>query len=324
MRRSHLIALMAACLVLASCGQRKAKPADRQEGPHTRAFPTVSAPGMMTEQGEMLDYIAMHYWDAFADTGKDWLDDSTYVAGVDRTKLEEQVGAYTTLLSMVPLSKAVAFIEGFYDKVAKLEAKDAESTAFEETVSMMRRYLYDENSPVRNEDIYGALAAKLAKSPYVAEDMRPSYEFEARTCAVNKAGSKAADFVFTDRSGREHDLHGIRAPWTLLMFTNPGCRNCGDVIRGLSGSQKIQDMVRGGILAVVNIYIDEDLDAWKEHLDDYPSSWMTGYNSTVRQDLSYNVRAIPSLYLLDKDKTVLLKDAPAERILAYIENNIEE
>ncbi len=322
MRRSVLIVL-AACLVIASCGQRKAKVADRREGPRTRAFPTVSAPGMMTEQGEILDYVAMHYWDAFtADKGK-WLDDSTHVGGVDRTKLEEQVGAYTTLLSMVPLSKAVAFIEGFYDKVAKQKARDTESTAFEETVRMMRRYLYDENSPVRNEDIYGALAAKLAKSPYVAEDMRPSYEFEARTCAVNKVGTKAADFVFTDRSGREHDLHGIRAPWTLLMFTNPGCRNCGDVIRGLNGSQKMQEMVRGGILAVVNIYIDEDLDAWREHLDDYPSSWMTGYNGTIREDLSYNVRAIPSLYLLDKDKTVLLKDAPAERILAYIEN-IEE
>ena len=33
----------------------------------------------------------------------------------------------------------------------------------------------------------------------------------------------------------------------------------------------------------------------------------------------YNVRAIPSLYLLDKDKTVILKDAVQEKLLNLIE-----
>ena len=35
-------------------------------------------------------------------------------------------------------------------------------------------------------------------------------------------------------------------------------------------------------------------------------------------DLLYNVRAIPSLYLLDRDKTVLLKDAPEDRVFAAL------
>lgn len=322
--RKSIVIFLAAVLVLASCGRRKTVEGSApQEVPQTRNFPAVSAPGMLTEQSEILDYVALHYWDGFAVADKAWLDDSTHVAGVDRTKLEEQIGSYTTILSMVPLDKAVTYIEGFYDKIARMEAKDEGSTAFEETVRMMKKYLYNENSPVRNEDIYGALAAKLAKSPYVAEDMRPSYEFEASSCAKNRVGTQAADFVFVDRSGSEHNLRGIKAPWTLLFFSNPGCTNCAEVTRGLWGSQKIQDMVRGGILAVVNIYIDEDLDAWREHLDDYPSSWMIGYNGTIREDLSYNVRAIPSLYMLDKDKTVMLKDAPAEKILTFIEN-IEE
>ena len=37
-------------------------------------------------------------------------------------------------------------------------------------------------------------------------------------------------------------------------------------------------------------------------------------------DKSYHIRAIPSMYLLDADKTVLLKDAPVERILRALEN----
>ena len=34
------------------------------------------------------------------------------------------------------------------------------------------------------------------------------------------------------------------------------------------------------------------------------------------------MKAIPTLYLLDKDKTVLLKDATAEEIEEYLQKNI--
>lgn len=322
MRRSALIS-MVLCLVLASCGNKGGKTVS--EGPATRSFPSVSAPGMLTEQSEILDYVTMHFWDGFAPEGKQWLDDSTHIAGIDRIKLEEQIGSYTTLLSMVPLGKAISCIEGFYSQAVKLEMENSASSGFEETVKLMAKYLYNENSPVRNEDIYGALAQKLATSKYIDEDLRPSYEFEARVCALNKVGTKATNIKLTDRKGQEHDLYGIKAPWTLLFFTNPGCPACAEIITGLNASQKIRNMVDGGMLKIVNAYIDDDLAAWKEHVDDYPASWLTGFDKdlVIREEMTYNVRAIPSLYMLDKDKTVLLKDAPAEKILEFIEN-IEE
>lgn len=322
MRRS-LIIIMVLGLVLTSCGNKQKKSAT--EAPSTRNFPTVSAPGVLTEQDEILDYVAMHFWDSFAADDKTWLDDSTHIAGIDRTKLEEQVGTYTTVLSMVPLGKAIASIDRFYSQIEKMEMRDDSSSAFEETVKLVAKYLYNENSPVRNEDIYGALAEKLATSPCVSDDLRPSYEFEARTCALNKVGTKATDFKMTDRNGREHNLYGVKAPWTLLFFTNPGCPACAEIITGLNASQKIRNMVDGGSLAIINVYIDDDIDAWRAHLEDYPSTWLTAHDKdySIRENLLYNVRAIPSLYMLDKDKTVMMKDAPAEKVLAFIES-IEE
>ena len=38
----------------------------------------------------------------------------------------------------------------------------------------------------------------------------------------------------------------------------------------------------------------------------------------IRTDRLYDVRAIPSLYLLDSEKTVLMKDAPTEKVLPAI------
>ena len=73
-------------------------------------------------------------------------------------------------------------------------------------------------------------------------------------------------------------------------------------------------------IAVLNVYIDEDLAAWREYEHNYPRSWYSGYDAAgiIREDLLYNVRAIPSLYLLDSDKRVVLKDAPTAKVIQLL------
>ena len=82
----------------------------------------------------------------------------------------------------------------------------------------------------------------------------------------------------------------------------------------------MEPMIASGELAVLNIYIDEDLGEWYNYMPIYPSSWYNGYDPdyAIRTDRLYDVRAIPSLYLLDSEKTVLMKDAPTEKILPAI------
>ena len=40
----------------------------------------------------------------------------------------------------------------------------------------------------------------------------------------------------------------------------------------------------------------------------------------IRQDLTYNVRGIPSLYVLNEDKDVIMKDAPTDKAVIYLQN----
>ena len=71
---------------------------------------------------------------------------------------------------------------------------------------------------------------------------------------------------------------------------------------------------------MADIFIDREVDAWKAKAATYPKNWINGYdhNFTIREDLIYNVRAIPSLYLLDSSKRVILKDAPVEQVLTFM------
>ena len=160
----------------------------------------------------------------------------------------------------------------------------------------------------------------MSSSPLVPPEKRAVYEYDAKMCSINRTGSPAADFRFMDKAGRSHTLYGIDAEYTLLFFSNPGCEACKYIIDALESDTALGSMVSSGRLAVANIYIDEDIEAWYGYQDIYPDSWYNGYDPDfiIRTDLLYNVRAIPSLYLLDRDKKVLLKDAPEDRVFAAL------
>ena len=83
---------------------------------------------------------------------------------------------------------------------------------------------------------------------------------------------------------------------------------------------KVKEYIGSGRLAVLNIYIDEDMTEWYRYMPDYPDDWYNGYdpNYIIRSEILYNVRAIPSLYLLDRDKTVLMKDVPQEKLFQWL------
>ena len=54
----------------------------------------------------------------------------------------------------------------------------------------------------------------------------------------------------------------------------------------------------------------------------YPEQWYNGFDPdfVLKGDQMYNIRAIPSLYLLDKEKNVLMKDVPPEVLFMYLKS----
>ena len=63
---------------------------------------------------------------------------------------------------------------------------------------------------------------------------------------------------------------------------------------------------------VVAVYIDNEVEVWKKA--QYPSTWLSVYAPEIdRQDL-YDIKALPTLYLLDAQKRVVVKDGMVEQI----------
>lgn len=302
-------------LVAVSCGGRNAS--RKADVAQTQPFPQVQVPAMIEDRDEAVEYAALHYFDKFADSERKGLCDSVTVASVAAGEVEQAVSSWCFLLDKLPLQTARKAASRLFHRAEACEIADTSSNVFESIVALVDRYLYDPNSPVRNEDIYQAFVQAKASSAFYSEEQKQGFAETARRCGLNQVGTRAADFRFSDRNGRTGHLYGVKAETTILFFSNPGCNACKEIIDALKSYPEMETMISSGDLAVVNVYIDEDLGEWYGYMGEYPLSWHNVYdpNLVIRNDLLYNVRAIPSLYLLNRDKTVLLKDTTAEKLL---------
>lgn len=274
----------------------------------------------MEDPQDRAEYMAQNMWNSLTDPSRTYPCDSLLVSGVRRTDVEQKFANWTQVLGMSSRPVAEKSVSRLYDRALACEKKDTSSNVFETFASLVDKYLFDPNSPLRDEDLYGAYASRLAAYEGYTEVQKEKYARDARLCALNKVGTKAADFRFADRRGKIRTLYGVEAPYTLLFFSNPGCEACMSIINVLKEDPQISGMISSGRLKVLNIYIDEDLDAWRSYMPVYPDEWYNGFDPdfVIRNETLYNVRAIPSLYLLDSDKTVLLKDAPENRMFEYL------
>jgi len=287
-------------------------------------FPEVKIPSLVTDPEERAVWIAENMWNGLVDTSRHgFLCDSSHISGIKKEEVESKVGLYTSILGRIPLEKARECTASLFSKIEALEKKDTSSNVFEGMTALLQSYLYDPNSPVRNEDIWEPYVSALSKSP-LAGNMALAYDYEAKMCSLNRVGTPAADFSFKTLDGRTESLYGIPSPMTLLFFSNPGCENCKQIIDYLCSSEKIESAISKGELSVVNIYIDENVKDWMDYAVTYPVTWHNGYDFkyAIRTDVLYNVRAIPSLYILDKEKKVIFKDAPQETVFAFLDERL--
>lgn len=316
--RSKILLFLAALSVIALVSACKCSGHDEDVTPSENtsvAFPYVNPPAMLSDDNVAV-YCAGHYWDRFACPSWNHPTDSVMIRGVAVRDLEQAMSNYIALLKQIPLDIATSCVSDMTEKIICGGETPCQSAGLDSLGRYFERYCYDPNSPVRDEDLYTPYARAMAENAALSCAQRSRYAEQAASSSLNRRGTAATDFGFMYKNGRTGHLSGIKAPMTLIFFSNPGCQACKEIIDVLSTDPGICTMVEKDSLAIVNIYIDEDMAGWLEYMPVYPEKWHNVFDAghSVREDELYDVRAIPSLYLLDRDKVVLLKDAPQEEI----------
>ena len=314
------IIITASVLLTVGCsGNRKA------EQFKALPFPDAVPPAMMESAADRTEYMLIHWWDGITDLSRDYPCDSSFVSGVSREAVEQKFSNWVNILDRVDMRIVEKSVARLCDRIEACEKSDTASNVFETFSDLVTKYMYDPNSPLRNEDYYAFFASRMSSSDLVAPELQQKYAREVRLADLNKVGTKAADFRFLDKHGKAYTLYGIEADNILLFFSNPGCSMCKDIMDVLNEEPVMSGLIAEGRLAVLNIYIDEDLEAWRSYMPIYPENWYNGFDPdlAIREHMLYNVRAIPSLYILDKDKKVIMKDAPEQRVFEWLNRHTD-
>ncbi len=290
----HLFFILILALTTAACSlkskERKAEPLSvaRSE------FRVPVVPRHISPDA-VRDYMLEHYWDNFD------FADTLRLASLDTMQM---LRAYATYVG-----ELVGPENG--EPIRRLMQRAAISRPMTDYFAMLaERVLHDPNSPLRSDELYIPVLEALVASPHYDRYEKLAPEYDLRLASQNRVGRAANDILYTLADNNCHSLYDLKSDYTLIYFHNPGCAMCRDISAALQRSPLIAAMLKERRLTLLALYPDEDLEAWQSHSSEIPREWINAIDRgcTLRRTESYDLRAIPSLYLLDGEKRVVLKD----------------
>ena len=123
-------------------------------------------------------------------------------------------------------------------------------------------------------------------------------------------GMPAPDFNFTTINGKSLTLYEVGADYTLLIFWASSCPHCTDMLPKLNAISDELRESKPGFFEVVAIAIEKEKEPWEtfirtENLNFIHSSEIAGWETEPAR--LFNINATPMLFLLDKEKNIVLK-----------------
>lgn len=262
-------------------------------------LPLPEVPDSLRSATLRADYIIEHFWDA--------MDFSKTPANGNRELMSAGMADF---LSVFPHATEAGRTTAL-NRLAKLAAPypDAAQTLSE----VAEEYMFVKTSPMRDESLYIVFINAMLDNGFPNE-IRNRWMLEM--IMKNRPGSDAPDFKFETRDGtilgfREHTSGAA----TILIFYDPDCEDCSAVINELEEDYLLKTRVEKGLIKLVAIYPDGDKEKWYS-IRKIPEGWTDGFDTgmIIEEDL-YMISATPTIYFIDADGKIILKDANVAELL---------
>ena len=297
-------------LILSACNPLRPPAVDspcavKQSDAQTFSMPVI--PAFINSDNERDSYLAQHYWEN--------LDFSLVNGKLDKAEITDNFVTYLNLLNKIPVEQSRKSITGLLDKAVQ------NSDGFHYFIHLFERYLNGPQSSLKNEEWYILVLEYIVHSPGLDEANKIRAQYQLKMFYKNKQGTAAADFTFANPAGEQGSLNSLEAPYILILFYGMDCRYCHVTIARLKNSSFLKKLQQQEELKVLSVYTEGKSKRWLDHAPFMPVNWV---NVSDRQQITlhkkYYLRNLPSLYLLDRDKKVLLKDTSIENLMSYLYN----
>ena len=308
MKRNSLIlffTVLLASMAFVSCQNNQPKP-----------FPHVSIEGVA--DGDTTLYQAQNFWKDYLDPARGAVSDTVMLAGVTYKDVNGALAEYLKLLTKFNFDQVIECNGNFADLLIAYVNKTEDREVAAYLMTKFKRLFYDADSPYRNDEIALKLFNQVLEAQVMDSLSASTMKFAADKICLNRINQKVKDFSYVTTSGKEGSLYEIGgADYTLVIFGAPDCPACTQTLNVCEQSS-IAEAVENGRLNLLLMYVDQDIPAWTEYIKDRPKAWIKAFdNQNVLNDL-YDLKAVPTLYLLDKDMNLLIKDGAVSYVGGYL------
>lgn len=269
-------------------------------------LPLPSVPDSLRTPQERAAYVMERFWD-----GMDFRDT---LRSHDERFMEQNLVNFMSLFPHAghdDVRRSVALLMG---------RAAADGKAFMVVADLAAKYLYEMESPMFNE-LYCTMFLDCIRSSTAATlSLRSRAAFLLDAIRKNLPGTVAADFRMVLRDGSLLSLMDTPARPTVLLFYDPHCDDCIMAMKALSDAASLRRLAESGKLTVLAVYTEGDAAVWQRTKDTLPSWWTVGMDTGgILHDDLYFLPSMPSLYLLDTGKRVILKDTTVNELLKAVD-----
>lgn len=265
-------------------------------------FPMVTVPDEITDPQARAKYLGEHFWD------------NVDFATASEALVEQGL---IDMASIFPLLNSETLISSMTALVKKAETSKEGLLMM---LSLADKYLYGTASPLYNEAAYrGLLQSALISKALNKADKEP-YQKQLVILEMNNEGSAAVDFDMQLVDGSKAKLSDIEAPVSILFFYAADKLDCKLQRFRLTQARLVNYLQRAGGIKIVAVCVEGDKAAWEKFRADSPKEWLHVFDASgkIKSENLYDLRTLPRLYLLDEQKTVLLKNTKADDIEQYL------
>jgi len=138
-------------------------------------------------------------------------------------------------------------------------------------------------------------------------------------------GKLAPDMLLEDKDGKKLSLHEFESKYTILLFWAPDCGHCKKSMPDIINFYNDFKDKGVEILGICTKFYKDAESCWDFVEEKEINIWlntMDPYHQS-RYKILYNINSTPQIFILDKDKNILVKRIGSEQLEEVMNNIIE-
>lgn len=137
----------------------------------------------------------------------------------------------------------------------------------------------------------------------------------------NTPGTELPDLKVMLRSGSLSSLREMIDSPSLLIFYDPYCPECHELMNQLTHDDTFNNSVANQRLKVIAVYPEYDMESWEEPAEPLPALWIDAIIVPDESELVYDrfsIPVTPSTFFVGRDRSIVLKHPDASQILQKV------